>query len=436
MGDQIAQHQERLDHKGPESIHDSRWWESGSALLFWWPVVGVAALLVIPILWLLFARWIGVPFTPTSDSGGLLATIGGAMGAIFTVGGLVIALVAILTQISLQDRIKRVTRNARREFEKKYEQDLRSMQTQALKNAEQVVIEKYERDLRNIFEKQINQQVEAYVLFRDAQGAMEAYAWEKAENLIRQALKLYPALIGARSLLGIHMCEAVSARFKRDHGVGNTVISELSVPFPPRTVFIPTAPTVSKTIDWLDEAIQDEGDAEGQVWAALALMCGVHQDYDKMLDALQKALQLNEQWRSTFQDPDYLILLLHGCEGSQDKREALQTLAEVLKITIPLPREQVIGCVPAAHQSIGWLVMDQPQQFERGASLFPMVLWMVGGTEVKGEKTATVRYSVRFYPKNDLPQEMMNWLPAEELVNDLFKRFLFVSDVPNWWSSY
>src|SRR5260221_12174453 len=69
------------------------------------------AFLAVPLVWLsgwlLFAHFAGISSTSVSELSGLLAAIGGMMGAIFTVGGLVISLVAGLSQSTPLDRAKR-----------------------------------------------------------------------------------------------------------------------------------------------------------------------------------------------------------------------------------------------------------------------------------------------------------------------------------------
>ncbi|MHB8619659.1 MAG: hypothetical protein ACYDAG_08830 [Chloroflexota bacterium] len=70
-----------------------------------------------------------------------LATLGGLMGAIFTVGGLVIALAAVLTLLTVQDK-------ARSEFHQEFEK------------------------LRPKLDRLTDARVQAHLLFREAQGVL------------------------------------------------------------------------------------------------------------------------------------------------------------------------------------------------------------------------------------------------------------------------
>src|SRR5258706_15748171 len=68
-----------------------------TGLRFWLPAVAVliGAIIVVPVLWVLLAHLAGVPLGTISSIVDLLAIVGGVMGAIFTVGGLIIALVSV-----------------------------------------------------------------------------------------------------------------------------------------------------------------------------------------------------------------------------------------------------------------------------------------------------------------------------------------------------
>lgn len=79
--------------------------------------IGLGALilvaLVIPMVWLVVAPRLGTPINSTDQ----LAALGGIMAAVFTVGGLLIALAAVLTQLTLAERAQQLLEN-------KYQTDL------------------------------------------------------------------------------------------------------------------------------------------------------------------------------------------------------------------------------------------------------------------------------------------------------------------------
>jgi len=94
-----------------------------------WQIVII--LIGIPLSWLiiwfliiLIAHSAGLPTPSTAEVSGLLSTLGGLIGAVFTVEGLVVALVAILTQIQLQDRVRQEVEKARQSVEDTFNNEL------------------------------------------------------------------------------------------------------------------------------------------------------------------------------------------------------------------------------------------------------------------------------------------------------------------------
>lgn len=294
--------------------------EPDSEMKLWGPIIAlVIAILVIPIIWLLIARWLGGSIVLTGDASGLLSTIGGVMGAIFTVGGLVIALVAILTQISLKDRIDRVTQKAIQ----KVIALSPAIEKQALAKAETMLEEKYDTVLRLAVEKQVNQQIRGHLLLLDAEAALKAYDWYIAEEKIDEALKLYSQVPCARSLLGRGLSEPVMVAFLREHGITdyNSQMNRSTGLFSVRPPLIP--PPVSKAIDWLEDAVKHDDNPQGQVWVDLALLYGIRMDFEKMLNAINAVQDANPDVFHYLREPDYLMMLLYGCKGTPDQAHAL-----------------------------------------------------------------------------------------------------------------
>src|SRR5258708_19534979 len=152
---------------------------------FWRTVAFVVSIpIAYVVLWsVLLMLGCGLGFD-IRDTGALFSVLGSMMGAIFTVGGLVVALVAILTQIQLRDRVERV-----------------------VEDAKQSVIDKFEQELRGEYEKQIKQQVEGMLAFFQATNAHD---WKLAEKYVTEALQKYPDLPGALSFLGLRVSNAVT----------------------------------------------------------------------------------------------------------------------------------------------------------------------------------------------------------------------------------
>jgi hypothetical protein len=268
-------------------------------------VVGIPlAYLIIWAILLILARAFGFSI---SDAGTLLSVLGSIMGAIFAVGGLIVALVAILTQIQLRDRVEQV-----------------------VEEAKQAVVNKFEQELRGEYERQIKQQVEGMLAFFQATNSRD---WEQAEKLVTEALQKSPDLHGARSFLGLRVGYEVINSFYMQflvsfqfgflpENVGGPVTSMHNTQF---ASVKPTPPKL-EAIHWLKEALQHQDDPEGQVTAMLALMYGYSDAYNLMLDTIQKALAVNPSLLSFFQDSDKLMMLIYACHSLASIEEVMRTV--------------------------------------------------------------------------------------------------------------
>ena len=315
----------------------------------------IAALIVTPILWIGLARWAGIPLGTVSDLGGLLATIGGAMGAIFAIGGLVIALVSVYTQLSIEDRVQRT-----------FDQ------------------------LQPALDERASKQIEANIAFLRATGERE---WRTAQQLTREAIEKWPALRGARSFLAGRMADdVVDWFFRRQLGtpppsgpsrassplgplstpagyVVSTLPMALPSPLPPaRIVPYPhEEPPLVEAIRWLEDAIAHEEDTDGELRARLALMYGVYGRQHEMIEAVRKALLVKPDLKPYFSSSDQLPMLVYPCRTAPDLRAALEPIARTLDLTLPVPATQVAQAVEAVRttqlisgQNAFWIAFKKP----------------------------------------------------------------------------
>lgn len=407
--------------------------DADSEVNLWGPVIAlVISILVIPIIWLLIARWLGGPIVLTGDASGLLATIGGVMGAIFTVGGLVIALVAILTQISLKDRVDRVTKKAIQ----KVIALSPSIEQQALAKAETMLEEKYNTVLRLAVEQQVNQQIRGHLLLLDAEEAMKAFNWEKAEEITREALTHYPQVPKARSNLGLWMSEAIIYTIEQQHGINDLYnwVERMERQF--RSTLLPgQLPPLHKAIDWLEKAVVSVDDPLGRCSAMLALLFGVRDGYQKMQETIKAMLQggniLALDW--LLYQPDNLIALLDGCKNAPDRQRAQKDILDMLGYTLPT-LDEVSNSLHSNDENVRWLVIGQQKYWAkyRGSDTmpdFPVVVTITGGgkTEKGGETQGRI-----FYPFWRRQSEMF---PPAQLINQLSEQFILVCKAPYWWVS-
>lgn len=231
------------------------------------------------------------------------------MGAVFAAAGLIVGLVAVVTLLSLDERIEKAYQRA-------------------------------ESELRPKLEAQANQQIEGYLAFVQATGAGD---WQTAEHAIHTALDRYPALKGARSYLGLRMADNVRAHFTAMYAVWNTiqiidgqVISRL-----PGRMSLTESP-LTEAVKWLEDAKDHGEDPEGQVTAALALMYGANGRANKMLEMLLHLDALPDARRNQLRQPDSLLLLTNASGGDAT---LLAEIGKALGITLPVPAEEVQAAI-------------------------------------------------------------------------------------------
>jgi hypothetical protein len=402
-----------------------------------WPVIILLALLLgIPIVWLLIAKLAGASISSISDFSGLLAIVGGVMGAIFTVGGLVIALVAILTQLSLQDRTQRAielaTDEIRKDLETKYEQALLKATNEKIPEYARDILEaKYQQDLRPDLEQRVDKQIQAHIAFHDAQEAVEAYDWFRAEDRTLYTLWLYPVR-EAPGLLGVKMSDVLITYFEQTH---------LGTVFSSNQILVGNSmypiPNQEWAIRWLEQSrangvFRVRGALEGEVQAKLALMYGSrcqYKDYEKMLTVMQEALQQAEEWwKDRFREPGNLIMLVHGCKNEPDQRREVQHVGNLLDLSLPVSEEDVRSSVPSANRTINWLVMGRGREWIDGEIKpnFPISLGIDGHDE-EGIRVARASCVI---PQQGTNQSLnipaSGYLPADQLITELMRRFFFI----------
>lgn len=230
-----------------------------------------------------------------------LAALGSIMGAVFAAAGLLLGLVAVITLLSLERRVRSAYERAHRE-------------------------------LRPMFEEQANGQIEAHISFL---LAIEANDWQAAERLINEAVQRYPRLKGARAYLGTRLADTTGSVFRMDHmtwrsspnlHLARALFSLRDLPLPEAQV-------------WLEKALEHGEDPDSQVTMRLALMHGVAERPQKMLEWLRK---VPADRRSGLLDPAYLVLLANACVS---EHQTLDEVARVLGAALPVSPATLRGWI-------------------------------------------------------------------------------------------
>lgn len=231
------------------------------------------------------------------------------------------------------------------------------------------------------YEKLIQQQVAGMFDFRQAINARD---WKQAEKVLQQ----YPNLPEARSLLGLSMSQEVQEYFSYQLHPSNSLVGGPVTPLY-RTQFVQTRPAPPKleAIHWLEEALQYQDDPEGQVTAALALMYGYSDAYDKMIDTIQKARTINPSLISSFQLPDNLMMLIFACHN-------LASVEEVMRnIGLKLPK------LDEVQQAL--LEASDPKS-NPSAIARPYIEWYAAELRMGNSSGTPVRVLIAFPDKNGL----------------------------------
>jgi hypothetical protein len=171
--------------------------------------------------------------------------------------------------------------------------------------SKQPTVKKVKQELSTSYDNQI--QLLRIIEFRDA---VKARNWEQAEKILWE----YPNLPEAHSLLGLSLSSEVEEYFSQQLHPSYFLQPQPVTPLY-HTQFAQTqpAPPILKAVHWLEEALQRQDNLEGSVTAALALMYGYSKAYNRMIEAIQKALTINPSLISSFQLPDKLMMLIYAC---------------------------------------------------------------------------------------------------------------------------
>ena len=197
------------------------------------------------------------------------------------------------------------------------------------------VEKKVTHELPAEYVKQLQQEMMGVLDFRQA---INTHDWKQAEEV----LQMYPNLPEGRTLLGLSMSNEVREYFYYQvlPGTSPQVLEHLGGSVTPmyytQLAQTPPAPPKLEAINWLEKALQYEADPEGSVTASLALLYGYNEDYDRMIDTIEKARTINSTLVSYFQLPYHLMMLIYA---SHD----LASVEEVMRhVNLKLPQKDEV----------------------------------------------------------------------------------------------
>ncbi len=373
----------------------------------------VLMLIFIPVTWViiwfglaLIGHFTGIPVPSIADASALLSTIGSIMGAVFAVGGLIVALVAILTQIQLEDRIQK-----------------------QVNEAKNILEETFEMKIRAEYEKQIQDQIEGTLAFADA---TRATSWQDAEELMRKSLQKYPNLPGAYSIIGLRLSQEVELSYT------NALFPSLLLP--PAVFFGYVAPVSVQSSDmptsnlpkleaitWLENALEHQDNPEEKVSLALALMYGYNEYYDKMINILREIEGRDASLLSYFRTATRLFMLIQACSKDYGR---IEEVAKAINYSLPTKadiEEAIHNPKIPSYQPVDWFAIE----LSNNALKMPATVGIFKPSPSNESYATLVRGKLQpdtippIDPGRD-PSLGIQMLPVDDLINQISQSFFVI----------
>ncbi|HET9342850.1 MAG TPA: hypothetical protein VFO25_08055 [Candidatus Eremiobacteraceae bacterium] len=252
------------------------------------------ALAVLPMAWILLEKVLGLE--PPD-----VAELGAIAGAIFTAGGLVIAIVSIYSMINVQ----KIARNE---------------------------VDRLLGTLSRQFGERLQTYLRAFDRFLAARSVSEHLGFDDMsaiEHHIRRALEIDKELVGARRWIGDMYYTIAGSQFLEQHR-GRTITN------PSGATAASAAADVSRAINWLVEArAYGDGD-EVEATARLAELYGMTGGFEREMFSCVSSVVASGRPQS-FEHNSSRAFLVAGCKDEKSVRD----LAELLGATFPWRREDL-----------------------------------------------------------------------------------------------
>ncbi len=300
---------------------------------------------------------------------------------------------------------------------------------------------KFSQELSAEYDKQIQQQMMGVVDFRQA---IDAHNWKQAEKVLQK----YPNLPEGRSLLGLSMSDEVQEYFFSLLPADTTqTLQRLIDPVDDASMYYTsvyhtqhflhqTEPPNFEAVQWLEEALKHQDNPAGQVTAALALMYGFKEEYEKMMKTVQEVRTNYPALLSYLQTPDHLMMLVYACNMDQAR---IQELVKLLDVSLPT-EEEVRTALQKPPESIDkqfvdWYAVELYDGVN--ASKMPVrIRIFYPHIQETDEVTKALIYKLGHQPipRPDYtkepdpthPSERAFDLPVDELLQQLFDEFFFL----------
>ncbi len=320
-------------------------------------------------------------------------------GILFAVGGILVAIVALLPALWIESKVRDVKKEISQEIAENVKGDM-----QRLSNAQMLV---FEADRYN-----------------------SPAALSIKEDNIRQAVSLWPAFKKEEyRKLGIAYSEAVMDAFYQGLGVISTetiIAQTLSVHRNQLARYI------NRAIFYLEETVLHAETADRDGLVRLACMYGCDGRYETMIRAIERALKVDENARDDFQEPRRLSLLVRAC--GIDKRK-IEKLSRKIEKELPLPKEEFIELVrdafnqPARNGNVDFFATTRYSNDKGNVYIVRITSYSNGddGMQLGGQiiRELSGDEVVQRVPPPDNRPPSDQQLPVEEFLSEINKQ-LFV----------
>ncbi len=345
-----------------------------------WGLVNICvAAVVFPVATLVALRIAGVKISSQQDPLGTATMLAALMGGIFVVGGLVVALAAVVTLLSVEDRVDRR-------------------------------IEALQRTL----EDNADRQIAAHLEMVDARSK----PWPEACAAIERALGLHDRISGARRQMALQLMDGIERDFR-------IRCRTLIPPAEPEHVPLSVAAT------WLDRASAAGEDTDGRLVAASGLLAALESQFDLTLERIRGALPGQ---RGYLVDRHHLAMLTAACTGDEARMHELATL---LRCQLPLSgdaaRDLIRGLAddlpPMQSERIFTLyVVGKPGKWPAQAyPHFPAGLRL--GTR-RHDRTANMQFGLldgQIWLEEFRDPAYTGWRPIDQVLADLDRLFWVIA---------
>lgn len=273
----------------------------GSA--YWLVLIGIIAVALSQPLMLLLVWHFHI--APNQVMG--TVDLGAIMGAVFTAGGLIVAIVSVYTMVNVET----VTKNA---------------------------IDAVLAQLPKQIDARIRHFLEAFEKYQQAQNLVERYGFEllgEIEDNITAALNLEPTLTGPRSWLGHTYYQAAGLMYLRKRTPGDVTYAPLQGAL--RLPRMDLSALTNKAAQWLTSAARHNDGSSAEVFAELAQVYGMMGG--RCADAVTLVAKANAESTRLPREAPSLLFLFGCCQSENDVKE----LGGVLGLRAPLTADDIVA---------------------------------------------------------------------------------------------